>query len=57
MLGIQVISIPIGRIQDLCGIAVALPSAVDFQFHAEIPEALAVENRLRLIVIVVNYLT
>ena len=54
VLAVQMVCIPVGDAQERSGIVAALAGIVDFQLHAEIAGATAVENGVRLVVVIVD---
>ncbi|SCI59309.1 Uncharacterised protein [uncultured Blautia sp.] len=54
MLAVDPFLFLIGDPQELFGVGAILPGAIDFQFHAKEPGAVSIENRLRLVAVVLN---
>ena len=52
---IQIFTISIGDVQQLLGVAVDRAAVVDFKFYAEMPQTLAVENKVGRVAIFVDH--
>ena len=53
-LNVQVFGVCVSNVQQFLRVAVYRAALVDFQFYAKMPQALAVEHKVRHIVVVVN---
>lgn len=55
MLAVEMLVLSIGDFQNLSGSCVTFTSSVNFQLYTEIAAAVAIENRVRLLVVIVNW--
>ena len=55
MLAVDVFLIAVGKVHDFGCVGIILPGIVDFQLHTKVPISVPVEDRVRLIVVILDY--